>query len=158
MWGARMPAGAASPWELNFHALQSTLTAALSLALPAGTSSTPASSSTTAASWPAPTRWANSTLQCSLSAAALRNAPATKSSAWGSSQRLALELHKRHHLQHARAAAIWCRCPPTLQNKPDTNGSQFFVTLDRADHCNRQYTIFGKITGECGTRLFAAAV
>lgn len=41
--------------------------------------------------------------------------------------------------------------PPTLQNKPDTNGSQFFVTLDRADHCNRQYTIFGKITGERST-------
>lgn len=35
-----------------------------------------------------------------------------------------------------------------LQNKRDTNGSQFFVTLDRADHCNRQYTIFGKVTGE----------
>ncbi len=37
---------------------------------------------------------------------------------------------------------------PPLQNKRDTNGSQFFITLDRADHCNRQYTIFGKVTGE----------
>lgn len=43
---------------------------------------------------------------------------------------------------------------PALQNKPDTNGSQFFVTLDRADHCNRQYTVFGKITGEAN--LWAA--
>lgn len=38
--------------------------------------------------------------------------------------------------------------PPLPQNKPDSNGSQFFLTLDRADHCHRQYTIFGKIAGE----------
>jgi cyclophilin family peptidyl-prolyl cis-trans isomerase len=37
-----------------------------------------------------------------------------------------------------------------VQNKPDTNGAQFFFTLDRADHCNRQYTVFGKITGKRG--------
>ena len=36
-------------------------------------------------------------------------------------------------------------------NRPDSNGSQFFLTLDRADHCDRKYTIFGKVTGALRT-------
>jgi peptidyl-prolyl cis-trans isomerase SDCCAG10 len=51
------------------------------------------------------------------------------------------EFHSRLKFNHRGLVAC------ANQNKPDTNGSQFFVTLDRADHCNRQYTIFGKITG-----------
>lgn len=43
------------------------------------------------------------------------------------------------------------------RNEPDTNGSQFFLTLDRADHCDRKYTIFGKVTGGwAGARLWMA--
>ena len=30
---------------------------------------------------------------------------------------------------------------------PNTNGSQFFVTLDRCEWLDRKHTIFGKITG-----------
>ncbi|PRW58227.1 peptidyl-prolyl cis-trans isomerase CYP57 [Chlorella sorokiniana] len=52
------------------------------------------------------------------------------------------EFHSRLKFNHRGLVAC------ANQNKPDTNGSQFFVTLDRADHCNRQYTIFGKITGD----------
>lgn len=52
------------------------------------------------------------------------------------------EFHSRLKFNHRGVVAC------ANQNKADTNGSQFFVTLDRADHCNRQYTIFGKITGD----------
>ncbi|PSC77004.1 peptidyl-prolyl cis-trans isomerase CYP57-like [Micractinium conductrix] len=52
------------------------------------------------------------------------------------------EFHTRLKFNHRGVVAC------ANQNRPDTNGSQFFVTLDRADHCNRQYTIFGKITGD----------
>lgn len=30
----------------------------------------------------------------------------------------------------------------------DSNQSQFFITLDKADHLNRVHTIFGKVVGE----------
>ena len=30
----------------------------------------------------------------------------------------------------------------------DSNGSQFFITLDRADHLDRQNTIFGRVAGD----------
>ena len=33
------------------------------------------------------------------------------------------------------------------ENKPNTNGSQFFITVDKCDWLNRQHTIFGKVTG-----------
>jgi peptidyl-prolyl cis-trans isomerase SDCCAG10 len=29
----------------------------------------------------------------------------------------------------------------------DTNGSQFFITLERCDWIDRKHTIFGKVTG-----------
>ncbi|KAL4431122.1 hypothetical protein ABPG75_006378 [Micractinium tetrahymenae] len=52
------------------------------------------------------------------------------------------EFHSRLKFNHRGLVAC------ANQNKRDTNGSQFFITLDRADHCNRQYTIFGKVTGD----------
>lgn len=52
------------------------------------------------------------------------------------------EFHSRLKFNHRGLLAC------ANQNKPNTNGSQFFVTLDRADHCDRQYTIFGKVTGD----------
>jgi cyclophilin family peptidyl-prolyl cis-trans isomerase len=33
-------------------------------------------------------------------------------------------------------------------NAPHTNGSQFFITLDRTDGLNKKNTIFGKVTGD----------
>lgn len=33
------------------------------------------------------------------------------------------------------------------ENKPHTNQSQFFVTLDACEWLNRKHTIFGKVTG-----------
>ncbi len=33
-------------------------------------------------------------------------------------------------------------------NAPHSNGSQFFITLDRCDHLDRKNTIFGKVTGD----------
>ena len=31
------------------------------------------------------------------------------------------------------------------QNEPDTNNSQFFITLDRCEDLDKRYTIFGKV-------------
>ena len=33
------------------------------------------------------------------------------------------------------------------ENTPNTNSSQFFFTLDRAEWLDKKHTIFGKITG-----------
>ena len=33
-------------------------------------------------------------------------------------------------------------------NAPHTNGSQFFITLDRTEGLNKKNTIFGKVTGD----------
>ncbi|KAL4859368.1 Peptidyl-prolyl cis-trans isomerase CYP57 [Chlorella vulgaris] len=52
------------------------------------------------------------------------------------------EFHSRLKFNHRGVVAC------ANQNKPDTNGSQFFITFDRADHCNKQYTIIGKVTGD----------
>ncbi|GAB4822798.1 hypothetical protein N2152v2_009844 [Parachlorella kessleri] len=52
------------------------------------------------------------------------------------------EFHTRLKFNHRGLVAS------ANQNKPDTNGSQFFLTLDRADHCDRKYTVFGKVTGD----------
>ena len=53
------------------------------------------------------------------------------------------------------------------QNQPNSNGSQFFITLEKTDWLDRQNTIFGKIVGdtiynllrigECGVSMHAAA-
>lgn len=33
------------------------------------------------------------------------------------------------------------------ENKPDTNHSQFFITLDATEYLNGKHTIFGKVVG-----------
>ena len=53
------------------------------------------------------------------------------------------------------------------QNQPNSNGSQFFITLEKTDWLDRQNTIFGKIVGdtiynllrigECGVSMHATA-
>lgn len=51
------------------------------------------------------------------------------------------EFHKNLVFQHRGILAC------ANENKPNTNGSQFFLTLDAASHLNRRHTIFGKIVG-----------
>ena len=34
------------------------------------------------------------------------------------------------------------------ENKPNTNHSQFFITLDATDYLNGKHTIFGKVAGD----------
>lgn len=36
----------------------------------------------------------------------------------------------------------------SVAGKADANGSQFFITLERCDHLDRQSTIFGRVTGD----------
>lgn len=33
------------------------------------------------------------------------------------------------------------------ENAPNTNRSQFFITLDKCEWLNKKHTIFGKVTG-----------
>ena len=63
------------------------------------------------------------------------------------------ELHTRLRFDHR--GIVGC----ANANAPDTNGSQFFITLDRADALQRKYTIFGKVAGArvCGPRLLSRA-
>lgn len=52
------------------------------------------------------------------------------------------ELHSRLRFSHRGIVAC------ANENAPNTNGSQFFFTLDKAPHLDRKATIFGKITGD----------
>lgn len=52
------------------------------------------------------------------------------------------EFHSRLLFRHRGLVAC------VNENKPDTNGSQFFITLDRAEHLNKTATIFGKVVGD----------
>lgn len=52
------------------------------------------------------------------------------------------EFHSRLRFSHRGIVAC------VNQNTPNSNGSQFFITLDRAEHLNRKATIFGKVVGD----------
>lgn len=52
------------------------------------------------------------------------------------------EFHSRLLFRHRGIVAC------VNENTPDSNGSQFFITLDRAEHLNRTATIFGKVVGD----------
>ncbi|CAK9136657.1 unnamed protein product, partial [Ilex paraguariensis] len=52
------------------------------------------------------------------------------------------ELHSRLRFKHRGLVAC------ASAGAPHTNGSQFFITLDRCDHLDRKHTIFGKVTGD----------
>ena len=52
------------------------------------------------------------------------------------------EFHSR--LQFRRRALVACANP----DQRDSNGSQFFITLDRADWLTKKHTIFGTVTGD----------
>jgi peptidyl-prolyl cis-trans isomerase SDCCAG10 len=52
------------------------------------------------------------------------------------------EFHSRLLFRHRGILAC------VNENTPDSNGSQFFITLDRAEHLNRTATIFGKVVGD----------
>jgi peptidyl-prolyl cis-trans isomerase SDCCAG10 len=58
------------------------------------------------------------------------------------------EFHKNLVFQHRGILAC------ANENKPNTNGSQFFLTLDATSHLNRRNTIFGKVVG---TSIFTLA-
>ncbi|CAM9603580.1 unnamed protein product, partial [Discosporangium mesarthrocarpum] len=51
------------------------------------------------------------------------------------------EIHTRISFNHRGQVAM------ANENSPGTNHSQFFFTLDKAEHLNKKHTIFGKITG-----------
>ena len=51
------------------------------------------------------------------------------------------EFHSRLKFSHRGIVAM------ANKNKPNTNGSQFFITLDKCEEMNRKFTIFGKVTG-----------
>ncbi|KAI8107765.1 hypothetical protein M9435_002793 [Picochlorum sp. BPE23] len=52
------------------------------------------------------------------------------------------EFHSRLKFSHRGILAC------VNENRPDSNGSQFFITLDRAEHLNKTATIFGKVVGD----------
>nr|XP_043628641.1 peptidyl-prolyl cis-trans isomerase CYP57 [Erigeron canadensis] len=52
------------------------------------------------------------------------------------------EFHSRLRFNHRGIVAC------ANANAPNTNGSQFFITLDRCDWLDRKHTIFGKVTGD----------
>lgn len=52
------------------------------------------------------------------------------------------EFHSRLRFSHRGIVAC------ANKNEPDSNGSQFFITLGKVDNLNRKATIFGKITGD----------
>jgi peptidyl-prolyl cis-trans isomerase SDCCAG10 len=52
------------------------------------------------------------------------------------------EFHSRLRFSHRGIVAC------ANKNVPDSNGSQFFITLGKVDHLDRKATIFGKITGD----------
>ena len=107
-------------------------------------SSTRASSSTTEAWWRAPTRHARGGAGLATPESVARREQGEEQLRALQTTALPLGACQQHNGPSKRFPSSH---PARLQNRPDTNGSQFFVTLDRADHCNRQYTIFGKITG-----------
>ena len=51
------------------------------------------------------------------------------------------EFHSRLKFNHRGIVAM------ANKNKPNSNGSQFFITLDKCEEMNKKFTIFGKITG-----------
>jgi len=51
------------------------------------------------------------------------------------------ELHSRLKFSHRGIVAM------ANKNKPNSNGSQFFITLDKCPEMDKIYTIFGKVTG-----------
>ncbi|KAL1353395.1 hypothetical protein HN51_017346 [Arachis hypogaea] len=52
------------------------------------------------------------------------------------------EFHSRLKFKHRGLVAMANAGPP------NSNGSQFFITLDRCDWLDRKHTIFGKVTGD----------
>ena len=51
------------------------------------------------------------------------------------------EFHSRLKFSHRGIVAM------ANKNKPNSNGSQFFITLDKCSQMDKKYTIFGKVTG-----------
>ncbi|CAL5183907.1 unnamed protein product [Lathyrus oleraceus] len=52
------------------------------------------------------------------------------------------EFHSRIKFKHRGLVAM------ANSGTPNSNGSQFFITLDRCDWLDRKHTIFGKVTGD----------
>ena len=51
------------------------------------------------------------------------------------------EFHSRLKFNHRGVVAM------ANKNKPNTNGSQFFITLEKCEEMDKKFTIFGKVTG-----------
>eukprot|EP00002_Diphylleia_rotans_P007447 TRINITY_DN1699_c0_g1_i4.p1 TRINITY_DN1699_c0_g1~~TRINITY_DN1699_c0_g1_i4.p1 ORF type:complete len:388 (+),score=104.31 TRINITY_DN1699_c0_g1_i4:76-1239(+) len=59
------------------------------------------------------------------------------------------EIHSRLRFAHRGIVAM-------ANTGPNTNNSQFFITLDKCDWIEKQYTIFGKVTGDSIYNLIKA--